>query len=282
MSRRALAHAVGFPLAGVLLLYAYHATKGPPAPSWSAIEVPPSPAATPELLARGKALYDGRCALCHGFRGKGDGGMNVRPRPRDLTSGRYKLKSTPNGTLPADSDIYRTITAGMRSTTMPAFHALAPEDRWALVHHLKSLAVVTDDEGQQVRIFAERAQGEPIPVRPTHESSPEAILRGREVYLRLKCDACHGPAGRGDGPSAEGMVDDWKAPLVPGDLTKGEWFKGGPLPSDIYRTVTVGIEGTPMPGHADAPEADRWDLAYYVRSLSAPGEPTTPSPPSAR
>jgi cytochrome c oxidase cbb3-type subunit 2 len=46
--------------------------------------------------------------------------------------------------------------------------------------------------------------------------------------------------------------------------------------ADIYRTVSTGLSGTPMPSYSDSvPEADRWALAYYVLSLSAFTDPLT-------
>jgi cytochrome c oxidase cbb3-type subunit 2 len=65
---------------------------------------------------------------------------------------------------------------------------------------------------------------------------------------------------------------------VPADLTAGQ-FKSGPTVEDIYRTMTTGLSGTPMPSYRDAfPDEDRWALAYYVLSLSAYKDPLTKQP----
>jgi cytochrome c oxidase cbb3-type subunit 2 len=66
--------------------------------------------------------------------------------------------------------------------------------------------------------------------------------------------------------------------MVPADLTAGQ-FKSGPTVEDIYRTMTTGLSGTPMPSYRDAfPDEDRWALAYYVLSLSAYKDPLTKQP----
>jgi cytochrome c oxidase cbb3-type subunit 2 len=58
--------------------------------------------------------------------------------------------------------------------------------------------------------------------------------------------------------------------------------------SDIFRTISVGLSGTPMPAFEEAfPEEDRWALAYFVLSLSAykdpvSGEPLTTVPEEVR
>jgi len=66
--------------------------------------------------------------------------------------------------------------------------------------------------------------------------------------------------------------------MVPADLTSGQ-FKSGPAVEDIFRTVTTGLSGTPMPSYRDAfPDEDRWALAYYVLALSAYKDPLTGQP----
>jgi cytochrome c oxidase cbb3-type subunit 2 len=89
-----------------------------------------------------------------------------------------------------------------------------------------------------------------------------------------------------DDGQAPGLKDDWGFPIVPANLTRG-LFKSGPGVSDIFRTITTGLSGTPMPSYSDAfPEADRWALAYYILSLSAYTDPLTGAPlpiaPAAR
>ncbi|MBI2468732.1 MAG: c-type cytochrome, partial [Candidatus Rokubacteria bacterium] len=74
-------------------------------------------------LARGKSLYEAKCALCHGASGKGDGPAAERllPRPRDFTAGKYKIRTTASGQLPTDDDLARVIRDGMPGTSMPAW-----------------------------------------------------------------------------------------------------------------------------------------------------------------
>jgi cytochrome c oxidase cbb3-type subunit I/II len=65
---------------------------------------------------------------------------------------------------------------------------------------------------------------------------------------------------------------------VPADLTSGQ-FKSGSAVEDIFRTMTTGLSGTPMPSYRDAlPEEDRWALSYYVLALSAYKDPLTGEP----
>ncbi len=57
--------------------------------------------------------------------------------------------------------------------------------------------------------------------------------------------------GRGDGPSASALLDDWEVPIRPFDFTTGN-FKFGDSPADVYRTFNTGLNGTPMPSYYDS------------------------------
>jgi mono/diheme cytochrome c family protein len=80
--------------------------------------------------ADGSAIYRERCAVCHGAEGRGDGpaGGLLAPPPRDFTTGRYKFRSTPNGTLPTDADLARSIGEGLPGSSMPAWSTLLSND----------------------------------------------------------------------------------------------------------------------------------------------------------
>jgi len=213
-------------------------------------------------LALGKALYEAQegCAVCHGDGGKGDGPAAhfLSPRPRDFTMGVFKIRST--SFLPTDDDLLRTITEGMPGTLMPSFAHLSWEERQALVAYVKS--------------FSERFEAEPaelVAIPDPPENVEELLARGKELYTLVRCDMCHGALGKGDGPSAATLEDSWGNPIDPYDFTIPGRMKGGSRPEDLYRTLMVGIGGTPMPSYAAAlaTEEDRWALVYYVLSLPA-------------
>src|SRR5262245_30407222 len=71
------------------------------------IEHPIKPAShlavTPDLLDLGQRTYQKQCAACHGATGEGNGEASylLYPRPRDFTSGEFRLVSTWEG-VPTD------------------------------------------------------------------------------------------------------------------------------------------------------------------------------------
>jgi len=99
--------------------------------------------------------------------------------------------------------------------------------------------------------------------------TPDLFARGKVLYAQAKCAQCHGDGGKGDGPSANELQDDLKFRIRPADFTRGQ-FKGGGDVRDVYRAMTTGLDGTPMPSFADSMTDDeRWAISYYVLSLSA-------------
>jgi cytochrome c oxidase cbb3-type subunit 2 len=220
-----------------------------------------------DLLARGRAVYLARCVGCHGVRGDGNGpaATFLSPRPRDFTAGVFKFRTTPSGSLPTDGDLFRTVTRGVRWTAMPTWHELSDKDRLAVVTYIKTFSARWKEEQPEPPITI------PTPPRAT----PEMVARGKDLFVRAKCWECHGPEGRGDGPSAAQLKDDFDFPIRPTDFTRGQ-FKGGSSVTDIYRTMTVGLDGTPMPSFADSmTDEERWAISYYVLSLSAWSDPLT-------
>jgi high-affinity iron transporter len=95
----------------------------------------------------------------------------------------------------------------------------------------------------------------PMPARPP------SLARGAQVY-REQCAACHGDAGRGDGPKAKRLQGP-----PPADLTDPAAM-GAVTPVDIYRKILLGVAGTAMPSFEETlPDSDRWAVTAYVATL---------------
>jgi cytochrome c oxidase cbb3-type subunit I/II len=222
---------------------------------------------TDEQVARGRAVYERRCVGCHGVKGDGNGlaATFLDPRPRNFTLGAFKFRSTPSGSLPTDGDLYRTLTRGVRWTAMPTWHELPEKDRIAVIAYIKTFSPRWKEEKPEA----------PIPIGEPPKASPELLARGKDLYTQAKCWECHGNGGKGDGPSANNLKDDLGFRIRPADFTKGQ-FKGGGDVQDIFRTMTTGLDGTPMPSFADSMKEDeRWAISYYVLAFSAFNDPLT-------
>lgn len=235
-----------------------------------------------DWIARGKLVYERRCIACHGETGNGNGWASTfltKQRPRNFTTGVFKFRLV-KGTLPSDADLLRTLTRGVRGTAMPAWYELPLDERLAVMQYVKyALAVDKSDESQKPSYyFVDEPPGPPMALGTPPAPSAEMIAHGKDIWQQAKCWECHGKQGKGDGEKAPGLKDDWGFPIRPANLTRGQ-FKSGPTVSDLYRTLTTGLSGTPMASFKDAfPDADRWALSYYILSLSAFTDPLSGKP----
>jgi mono/diheme cytochrome c family protein len=147
----------------------------------------------------------------------------------------------------------------------------------------------------------ESAGGEPA------EALAASVKRGHELFVGkvASCSKCHGENGLGDGQNKD--YDDWTKdwtsrvglnpedtdtliPLMargamppknalPRNFSEGV-FRGGGAAEDLYRRISQGIEGSPMPASTFVPDQyeqdDVWHLINFVRSLKVPQDQPAP------
>ncbi|MFQ5687790.1 MAG: ethylbenzene dehydrogenase-related protein [Candidatus Scalindua sp.] len=216
---------------------------------------------TSEAVAAGKKIFEKRCYYCHGITGEGNGPVAPRldPKPRNFTRNEYKIRSTGLGALPTDEDLFRIITSGVEGSAMPFWSTLTVEERWQVIYYVKTFY-----EG-----FKESEGHEVAPVGAKVASNSESVKRGKKLFKEAKCFLCHGEDGKADGQITTTLKGKWDLSYKARNLTKSWLFKGGNSPEDIFRTVTTGINETPMGSYADyLTDEDRWHLAHYVKSIS--------------
>ena len=105
--------------------------------------------ASAEVLAAGIAHFADHCASCHGNDGRGATliGRGLYPKPPDMTAAATQELT--------DGELYYIIENGIRFTGMPAFGEeegnLADTESWHLVHFIRHLPAITDDELSQMK-----------------------------------------------------------------------------------------------------------------------------------
>jgi mono/diheme cytochrome c family protein len=210
----------------------------------------------------GKTLYAKYCVQCHGEKGDGNGyaTQHLYPRPRDFTTGKFKVRTTPNGALPTHEDLVRIIRVGMPYTSMPAWPGLTDEEVSNLAYYVKTFSA---DFSNPELI------PKPVELPSAPGSTAESIELGKKLYTDNGCIKCHGNLGRSDGPSAPSLTDDYGYAIRAANLAQRWTFRGGSSREDIFRTMSTGLNGTPMPSFADAlPPDQRWAITDYIASLS--------------
>ncbi len=224
---------------------------------------------TTASIEHGKAVFGRRCVGCHGEKGDGKGPAPVTvlfeiAQPRDFTTGVFKFRTTPTGSVPLDSDLHRTVTVGIRGTAMPPWFNLPEDDRRDVIQFIKTFSPD----------FKQFPPEPPITIPQAPKPTQELIAYGKKVFAEMKCWECHGREGKGDGPKSDTLADDVGNRIPPADFTRGI-FKSGPRPEDIFRTFMTGLSGTPMPSFIDSftSQNDGWALTFYVLSLSTDVKP---------
>ncbi|QDT03374.1 Cytochrome c [Rubripirellula lacrimiformis] len=128
-----------------------------------------------------------------------------------------------------------------------------------------------------------------------------SVKRGQELFVGkvASCSKCHGEKGLGNGQTTD--FDDWtkdwtsRVGLKPEDrdslvpmMARGAFeprnalprnfaegiFRGGSSSEDLYRRITQGIDGTPMPAatfvDGEFEADDVWNIINFIRSLQTP------------
>jgi cytochrome c oxidase cbb3-type subunit 2 len=213
----------------------------------------------------GKQLYLKYCSQCHGDKGDGEGYAtpHLLPRPRDFTAGKFKVRTTPSGSVPTHQDLVNIIKRGMPYTSMPAWPGLTDQQVSDIAYFITTFSPE----------FANPANvAKPVDLPSAPKSTKETIALGKKVYEETGCAKCHGTLGRGDGPTAPTLKDEWGHPIRAADLSQSWTFRAGSSREDIFRTMTTGFTGTPMPSFLDGlTHEQRWAITDYIVSLSADG-----------
>ncbi len=196
---------------------------------------------------------------------------------------------------------------------MPSFDDLDPEDLNAVADYVIHLSQRGEFGQQMVALARDELELPPatiqssadairdrwkeaqtqivMPATPMPAATPETIAKGQALYLQQVCNKCHGVDGRGGlAGNIDIGKDAWGHSGAAADLTSG-MYRGGGRPVDIYRRIYSGINGTPMPGFAQAFANDPdniWYLVHFVRdtgerrrrNLPPPPEPAPAAPPA--
>jgi cytochrome c oxidase cbb3-type subunit I/II len=139
------------------------------------------------------------------------------------------------------------------------------EDGLALMAYLQRLGTGIGDwrEG-----FASTQIDTGMSVRVTSSDKVQLLALGEHVYKR-RCIGCHGAKGDGNGPAAIFFQ------IKPRDFTSGIFkFRSTsgqdslPTDADLFKTITHGLWGTPMPPWYTLPAKNRLAVIQYIKMFS--------------
>jgi len=240
----------------VRVLLALAAIVGLHAASTLRAAEPPTAAAK---LPRAQQAYLAYCGMCHGPRGAGDGEVAAALKRSNIIVPR--LDDAARLEKLGRAGVLRIITAGGahvgRSNVMPEWGGLVGAGlAGGLADHVMSLP----------------AQGPGLPAATLQrylKSPPGGPEQGRSIYV-YRCSACHGPTGKGDGPSSDLLLR--KHGVRPRDLTDAR-FARTKSDQELFAVISLGGGHTGrsvyMPASAnDLTPAQIKDLVAYLRQIS--------------
>ena len=174
---------------------------------------------------------------------------------------------------------------------MPSFDRFSAEEIDAVVEYVlalthrgelqRELAAIAYDEAELpdgdyldqvvadvLAPWSEAAGKLVMPASPMPPMTADTIRKGHQIFLTKACNKCHGKYGRGGSMgNVDVGADAWGYKAAAADLSSG-MFRGGDRFIDIYRRISSGINGTPMPAFGtafqDDPEAI-WHLVHFIK-----------------
>jgi mono/diheme cytochrome c family protein len=221
--------------------------------------------APPATAARAQQAFLAYCGMCHGPRGAGDGEVAVALKRSNVIVPR--LDNAERLTTFGRDGVLRIILEGGshvgRSNIMPEWGGLVGED-------------LAGNLADYVMTLPDRSAGGPETTMQRYLKAPPGVPdEGRETYV-YRCSACHGPRGKGDGPSGELLRR--KEGVRPADLTNKRLMRSLSDPQ-LFEAISLGGAHMGKSAHMPAWESDLTpsqikSLVAYLRQISK----TTPQP----
>ncbi len=98
---------------------------------WNVVFYERSLGTTRERIDRGRTVYQGKCAACHGVSGQGDGpqAAGLPRRPANFADARFMAALS-------SQDLFQAMTRGTQNQPDHVFTDLSEDDRWAMADFL--------------------------------------------------------------------------------------------------------------------------------------------------
>src|SRR4030095_9544768 len=96
------------------------------------------------------------------------------PKPRNFTTGKFKIRTTPNGALPTHQDIVNIIRRGMPYTSMPAWPAFSDQEMSDRAYFTTTFSA---DFSNREKV------PQPVQLPSAPKATKESIDLGKKLYV---------------------------------------------------------------------------------------------------
>ncbi len=244
----------------------------------------------------GADLYGQYCYSCHGKRGEGIPQLAPAINRKDLFDGRREKEIGWSGSV--EGFLKNTIAGGRPVQSRPDLYA-AHMPTWSQefggpmrpdqIDSLVAFVLNWQDQSPEVNAWGPPGVAQPTMtpgpsptpapqkagLNPTCQNIPsefagrkspykfddKAVIAAGKLVYDDKCAACHGAAGKGDGPAAAALNPK------PANFTDKTYMQGMPVDCHFYR-ISKGVTGTGMPPWESLGQDTIWKLLIYERSFS--------------
>jgi mono/diheme cytochrome c family protein len=210
---------------------------------------------------KGDRIYATYCASCHGddMTGRGQNFQLLDPYPRNLSRRQF---------VESYKDRFAgSIADGIEGTAMPPWGKILSGEQIDSVIDFIAQVSSGDVDGKAPRTFVRLDA--PLPSigdidRITEEPVAAVDPARGETAFQAHCTGCHGKLANGKGPNAYTLGN-----VYPRNLINNAFMQRDTLDDErLYRSVLLGVPGTPMPSHSHLSDQTLLDLVAYIRTLT--------------
>lgn len=215
--------------------------------------------ATDPKLLRGRAIYQDKCALCHGEKGAGvtNAAIGMATPPRDLSTPQARAELS-------RARILDSVTHGRSGTAMISFRdQLKKQDIEAVVDYVRAAIMIPESSISGTSAHAGRDGKISAPSGPTADMAQPfpGGLKGDaawgKTFYMANCATCHGSKGDGQGPRAY-FINPRPANFI------DDKYRSLNRPT-LYTIIAAGKLGTEMPAWRHVlTEQQMANVAEYV------------------
>lgn len=206
----------------------------------------------------GKEVFTQYCASCHGDKLDGKGYLHelIDPLPRNLS--RTQFVATYH------QRFEHSIENGVPGTAMPPWKAILSKKQIKdVIDYIKDVSGIKKSGYKRYDVTLPKVGDKERRSIGKAKKIIKADAKRGEVAYQKFCTSCHGKLANGKGPNAYNL----ELPMPRNLLNKNYFKQYGMSTERLYKSILLGVSGTPMPAHDFLKDQTILDIVAYIESL---------------